>query len=74
MPATVWMPATGIPRTPGVGGGETLPPPPTVSSQLERGGLAANGKADPVLHQEAVNSVNLREWMETTAGAVIPTS
>lgn len=47
---------------------------PAVSSQLEIAGLASNGKTDPVLHQEAVNFVSLREWMETTTGAIISTS
>lgn len=47
---------------------------PAVSSQLERTGVAANGKTDPALHQEAVNFVSLFEWMEATAGAIISTS
>lgn len=47
---------------------------PEVSSQLERAGLAANGKADPVLQREAVNFASLHEGMEATSGAVISTS
>ena len=68
MPAMVGMPAVIIPVTPW---GNCCP---EVSSQLERAGLAANGKTDPVLHREAVNFVSLREWMKATSGAVISTS
>lgn len=47
---------------------------PAVSLQLEIAGLAANGKTDPALHQEAVNFVSPCEWMEANAGAIISTS
>lgn len=47
---------------------------PAVASQLERTGVAANGETDPALHQEAVHFVSLCEWMEATAGAIVPTA
>ena len=47
---------------------------PVAFSQLERAGVAANGKTDPAPHQEALNFVSLCEWMEAAAGAIISTS
>lgn len=69
MLTVVQMPAMGIATTQGgTSAGPTTPSP------LERVDQAANGKTDPVLHQEAVNSVSVCEWMEATAGAIISTS